>query len=64
MEVETLSCSDYLDVEFAFADVDLKAGWVQYLPGIIATLALLMINAIRRCSPWAKKKSATPLAML
>ena len=23
---------------------------VQYLPGIIATLALVMINAIRRCT--------------
>ena len=23
--------------------------FVQYLPGLIATLALIMINAIRRC---------------
>jgi hypothetical protein len=33
----------------ACAASNTKVPFVQYLPGIIATLALIMINAIRRC---------------
>ena len=38
--------------------------FVQYLPGLIATLALIMINAIRRCAPAHTAQTVLPAAPL